>query len=306
MKKILKLVLVAVLVCAMLAASTVVSSAVLFDPGRDGEKVLELQGGTYSVVVESIGQCVFKLWGFRFFNLAFGKAPIKAVTVNGGGGNTAMLSGGRHTLAHIDLTVNEAAKEIRVAAPQTVLWLYAADSVTLTVNVPVRKLAIDTAGSVKADYQNVLLSNFEYYTNGRVTGNISFAAKLEGLTTKIASAGEATFTGEAAWVNHAAEGFSRINAYGLKTESALINASGSSVVQQYFVPIIDVDPNVEIECEEELPIFGELAGSTAGGAEIWYDFQRYHRLDVENLFPYYGPTVTANFVLGGTIKPRPF
>ena len=259
MRKLARAALAAALVWALLASCTVTGSAKLFKPG-DAETLSEALGaGPYKVVVEHIDAFEFRLFGFDLSNGIWGKGgPIREIVIDEDAAESAVvLSGGARTLAHLALTVDEDAQEIRVSLPRCVFWLFENSSVSIAVGAPVESLEVDASGRIDVSYEGIGLDEFRLRTDGPVIGTYSFAGPAQKLDLNIRELGKATVTGESVEnvVYKASAGF--IDAYDLPAKNADITCFSAAFVKQYF--------------QRE----GKLIARINSGSEVWYDYLRF-------------------------------
>ena len=277
MKKLLRLVAALAIICAMLSATTISSSAALFGVGEPATLASdELEGGPYTVVVEYVNSFVLRLWGHTILNRQTNSCPFKSVAINETAAeNKVVLSGGEATLRHLAIKVDEDAKLISIGLPDMCFWKFAKSSVDILIGAPVKEFRISVSSKVDVNYATCTLEDFYLKTEGPVTSAVGFDAPINKLTANLASGSEATFTGEeAAEVDYKVAGLSTINAFTLPTVTANIVATGYSKVYQMFTMYSPGNPEAEVPVDPKgLPTKMTIIG--AGYSDIYYNWPRY-------------------------------
>ncbi|MDR2753082.1 MAG: DUF2807 domain-containing protein [Oscillospiraceae bacterium] len=274
------------LAIGLLATAFVVPSGATLKPGDDTELTQPLDGGEYTVVLEPINTFVVKLWCITLADWSLKSAPVKAIVIDESDDDNLVIAGGEKSLQHLQVTVDEEAKEVRIGTTNPIFWWFASNNITITLGVPVKALAVSTAGAVAVTYDNASVGEFTLNTDGEVSGDYSFDAPLTKLTANLKSAGTAKFTGAADEVVYTAAGQGYIDAYGLKASKADITSRGNSRVEQYFA----ADAT-------------ELIAWAGGYSTIWYDFALYNEdEDPGHTTQLAGPTVYKNTAEGGSVR----
>jgi hypothetical protein len=170
-------------------------------------------------------------WSIIAFNTQSG--PIDAININETGGGTAVLQAQDSDLPALQFTVDNTKHEIKLTTKPWLLKKFTNQSITLTINAPVKNLQLTATAPV--NYPAATIANFDLKVLGAVQGKLSFA-NLTKLNANVSGASNVTFEGVSDQVNYTINGSGTYNAQGLVANKFAATINGSGKLTQTIAP----------------------------------------------------------------------